>query len=76
MDKIKLGKYKHYKGKFYKVIGIAHHSETLEKLVVYQALYTSKEFGKNAIWVRPLKMFLGTININEKSIPRFEFIED
>jgi hypothetical protein len=46
---IKLGKYQHYRGKFCEVIGIARHSETLEEMVVYRALYNSKKFGKNAL---------------------------
>jgi len=75
MNKIKLGKYKHYKGHLYEVIGIAHHSETLEELVVYRALYTSEDFGENTFWVRPLKMFLEIVNIGGEEIPRFEFIE-
>ena len=54
---IKLGKYKHYKGKLYQVIGVARHSETLEEMVVYRALYNSEEFGKNCLWVRPLRCF-------------------
>lgn len=74
MKKIKLGKYQHYKGKLYEVIGVAQHSETLEKLVVYKALYHSKEFGKNALWVRPLKMFLEKIEIDGKKLPRFKFL--
>ncbi len=57
MDEIKLGKYKHYKGKQYEVIGLARHSETLEQLVIYKALYSSEEFGNNALWVRPKKCF-------------------
>ncbi len=43
------GIYEHYKGKKYRVLGISRHSETLEELVVYQALYVSKEFGRNAL---------------------------
>jgi hypothetical protein len=75
MTEFKIGKYKHYKGKEYQVIGIARHSETLEELVVYKALYDSEEFGKNALWVRPKKMFFENVIINEKEIPRFQFIE-
>ena len=75
MDEIKIGKYKHYKGKLYKVIGIAKHSENLEELVVYQALYESKEFGNNAIWVRPAKIFTEKVILNGKEVPRFELIE-
>ena len=73
--KIKKGLYKHSKsGKFYKVLGMAHHSETLEELVVYEAQYESPEFGKNAIWVRPAKMFLEEVEIDGEKKPRFEFI--
>lgn len=68
-DKIQLGKYEHYKGKQYEVIGFAKHSETLEELVVYRALY-----GENELWVRPLKMFLETVEIEGKRIPRFKAI--
>ncbi|MCX6818572.1 MAG: DUF1653 domain-containing protein [Candidatus Aenigmarchaeota archaeon] len=74
MKEIKLGKYRHYKGKFYKVIGTARHSETLEELVVYKALYASKEFGKNALWVRPKKMFLENVVIGGKKVLRFKFV--
>ena len=70
-EKIQLGKYEHYKGSQYEVIGIAKHSETLEELVVYRALY-----GKHGLWVRPLKMFLETVEIEGKKIPRFKFIEN
>ncbi len=73
--KLKPGKYQHYKGKFYEVIGIARHSETMEELVVYRALYDSEEFGKNALWARPLSMFLETVIVDGKEVPRFKFIE-
>lgn len=73
-NEIKLGKYKHYKGKYYLIIGEAIHSETLESLVIYKALYNSKKFGKNTIWVRPKKMFLEKVKVKGKKIPRFEFI--
>ena len=76
MQEIKLGKYQHFKGNFYEVIGVAHHSETLEELVVYRALYNSEEFGSNALWVRPKKMFLENIIREGKEMPRFRYIED
>jgi hypothetical protein len=64
------GKYKHFKGKEYEVIGIARHSENLQELVIYKALYES-EFGKNAIWARPKDMFFDTVEINGAKIRRF-----
>ena len=64
---MKLGVYKHYKGKLYKVIGVAIHSETLEKLVVYQAMY-----GKKKFWVRPEKMLNEKILSDGKKIKRFK----
>jgi hypothetical protein len=73
---VKLGKYQHFKGKFYKVIGIAKNSENPnEEFVVYKALYDSEEFGNNSLWARPKQMFLETVNINGKEVPRFKFIE-
>lgn len=60
------GLYEHYKGFRYKVLEIARHSETLEEMVVYQALY-----GERGIWVRPLPMFLEHVTIDGKSLPRF-----
>jgi cyclomaltodextrinase / maltogenic alpha-amylase / neopullulanase len=65
------GIYRHFKGKQYQVIGVAKHSETLEELVVYQQLYGNKE-----LWVRPLKMFLESVEVNGKQAPRFEFISE
>ena len=71
---VKLGKYKHYKGKLYKVLGVGKHSETLSEFVVYQALYESKEFGNNAIWIRPKEMFLESVQVDGKKVLRFEFV--
>ena len=65
------GKYKHNKGHFYEVVDFARHSETLEDMVVYRQLY-----GEGALWVRPKVMFLETVTIDGKTIPRFEKIED
>lgn len=73
MSKPKLGKYRHYKGKLYQVIGFARHSESLEEMVIYKPLYLNKEFP-NELWVRPKDMFLENIEINGKIIPRFRYI--
>lgn len=70
-NKIKLGTYEHYKGKQYEVIGIAKHSETLEEMVVYRALY-----GERGLWVRPLNMFLEEVEMGEKKVPRFKYIRE
>jgi hypothetical protein len=64
-----VGLYQHYKGSFYHVIGLCRHSETEEELVVYQALY-----GDYGLWVRPLKLFLGTVDVKGQMLPRFKFI--
>ena len=69
--KVKNGIYRHYKGNKYEVIGIAKHSETLEDLVAYRALYDNKV---SQLWVRPLKMFTETIEINGTEIERFKYI--
>lgn len=70
---LKLGKYKHYKGNLYEVIAIGRHSETLEELVIYKALYDS-EFGRDAIWIRPKAMFQEEVMVEGKKIPRFQFV--
>ncbi len=75
VESIPLGTYRHYKGDLYTVIGIGYHTETMEQLVIYQARYYSKEFGNNALWVRPLSMFLEKIVVDDKEITRFSFIE-
>lgn len=67
---VRIGKYRHYKGNEYEVIAIARHSETLEEMVVYRALYG--EFG---IWVRPLTMWEEEVNHNGRIQKRFEWIE-
>ncbi len=71
---IKPGKYLHYKGKFYEVIGVGHHSETFEEVVIYRASFTSPEFGPNALWVRPKKMFLEEVEVGGKKVPRFKYV--
>ena len=69
--KIPLGKYQHYKGNQYEVLGVAKHSETLEELVAYSSVYDAYDF-----WVRPLAMFLEEVEVEGKKIPRFIFIEN
>ena len=66
---IPLGTYEHYKGKRYEVLSVARHSETLEELVVYRALY-----GDHGMWVRPLGMFTEEVEKNGQRFPRFKFI--
>lgn len=67
MKKIEVGKkYRHFKGNEYRVLHIAKDSETLEEMVVYQALY-----GEQGIWVRPLEMFSGQKEVDGKIVDRF-----
>jgi hypothetical protein len=73
MSDLKAGKYQHYKGKMYEVLGVAHHSETLEELVVYKALYETR-FGRDSLWVRPKAMFIENVSVDGREIPRFKFI--
>jgi cyclomaltodextrinase / maltogenic alpha-amylase / neopullulanase len=75
MKKIRLGKYQHFKGNFYEVLSLARHSETLEEMVVYRALYNHPEFGEDSVWVRPAKMFVEDVEVNGKKIPRFTYME-
>jgi hypothetical protein len=67
--------YEHYSGKRYKIIAIAHHSEDLQKYVVYQGLYNDPEFGNNPVWIRPATMFMETIEKNGQIIPRFKQLD-
>ncbi len=69
MQEIKLGKYRHFKGNEYEVIGIAKHSETLVEMVVYRALY-----GDGGLWVRPAEMWNEVIERDGKTFKRFEYI--
>lgn len=65
------GRYRHYKGNDYRVVGVARHSETREPLVVYQALY-----GEWGLWVRPAAMFVETIEHGGQRVPRFARVAD
>ncbi len=73
MTEIPTGLYTHYKGKPYEVVGIAHHSETREVLVVYKMLYAS-DFPEGTLWVRPLVMFKEQVNVDGNMVPRFKYI--
>lgn len=72
---MKKGIYQHFKGKRYEVIDIARHSETLEMMVVYKALYKG-EFPEGSLWVRPLSMFQEMVSVDGKQVPRFEYLEN
>lgn len=72
-SKIKLGLYEHFKGGKYRVIGVAKHSETLEDIVVYEALY---ENPRSKLWVRPFENFIGYKELNGEKIKRFKFIPE
>ena len=64
------GKYRHFKGNYYEVFGIASHSETLEPMVVYRALY-----GEGGLWVRPAAMWTELVDKDGYHGPRFQFVE-
>jgi cyclomaltodextrinase / maltogenic alpha-amylase / neopullulanase len=71
MEQVVKGRYRHYKGREYEVIDVARHSETMEELVVYRALY-----GDRGLWVRPRDMFFQKIMIEGKEVERFELITE
>ena len=64
------GKYRHYKGQYYEVLSVATHSETEEFFVVYKPLY-----GDGGIWIRPYAMFVEMVEVDGKSMPRFQKVE-
>lgn len=68
---IQPGRYRHYKGNIYEVVGVAKHSETEEEVVVYRALY-----GERGLWVRPLVMFLDNVVVDGRPQPRFQFVAE
>ncbi len=71
MENIEVGRYRHFKGKEYEVIGVARHSETLEPMVVYRQLY-----GDHGLWVRPLSMWNETVVRDGVAYRRFTKIDD
>ena len=66
---MKEGRYRHYKGNDYIVLGVARHSETGEELVVYR-----QDYGDFSLWVRPLAMFMENVEIDGTVLPRFQFV--
>ena len=68
---IKTGKYRHFKGMEYEVLSVAKHSETLEPMVVYRALY-----GEGGLWVRPAAMWTQRVDREDYHGPRFQYIEE
>jgi len=69
MIPVPLGRYRHYKGNEYTVIGVARHSETLDEMVVYR-----QEYGDRGLWVRPRQMFLETVKVDGLEVPRFRYL--
>lgn len=70
MSDVPAGRYRHYKGQEYTVLGVARHSETEEELVVYR-----QEYGTRGLWVRPKKMFLESARVEGQDVPRFYRID-
>jgi len=68
---IRPGRYRHYKGHDYQVLGVARHSETEEEFVVYRALY-----GEQGLWIRPAAMFQETVLVQGTPRPRFQFVAE
>lgn len=68
---MKKGIYEHFKGNRYELLYIANHSETLEKMAVYKALY-----GQGGIWVRPLSMWEEEVEFEGRKVPRFKYVEE
>ena len=69
MTTVQPGRYRHYKGKEYMVLGVALHSETQEELVVYR-----QEYGDQRLWVRPKQMFQETVEVDGQAAPRFQYL--
>ena len=71
MSEIKIGKYRHFKGKEYELLFVAKHSETLEPMVVYRALY-----GESGVWVRPAEMWSEIVEKENYRGPRFTAVDE
>ncbi len=68
---VKKGIYRHFKGNYYELLDVAKHSETLEEMVVYRALY-----GEKGLWVRPITMWDELVEYNGEMVKRFTFIKE
>ena len=68
-EEIRPGRYRHFKGNEYEVLGVARHSETLEPMVVYRALY-----GDRGLWVRPAVMWNEPVQYGDRAVPRFSYL--
>lgn len=66
-----LGRYRHYKGREYVVLGVARHSETEEELVVYR-----QDYGDRSLWVRPKELFVETVEVDGQQVARFAWVGD
>lgn len=66
---IRPGRYRHYKGQHYLVLGLARHSETEEEFIAYR-----QDYGDRSLWIRPAAMFLENVVVNGESVPRFSFV--
>tara|TARA_Y100000310_G_C20630378_1_gene788313 strand:- start:799 stop:1641 length:843 start_codon:yes stop_codon:yes gene_type:complete len=73
---VKPGKYQHYKGNYYEVLGVGRHSEDLGEFVVYRALYDSPDFAYGSVWVRPKSLFTDTVIFNGEEVPHFKKVEE
>ncbi len=71
MTIVPIGRYRHYKGQEYEVLGVARHSETEEEFVVYRALY-----GERRLWIRPAAMFMDTVMVAGRPYARFQLMTD
>jgi hypothetical protein len=69
MDAVRAGRYRHYKGREYTVLGIARHSETEEEMVLYR-----QEYGDRGLWVRPKARFVEMVTANGQVVPRFQYL--
>jgi len=73
-ERIKLGKYMHFKGGVYEFVGECMHTETMKPLVLYKSLQGSDKYPAGTIWARPKAMFLDKVMYNNEEIPRFKYI--